>query len=134
MHFHTVPTQSSITLTSSTGDSGVQIVGSNVILTCTVELTSVIQSSEIFSLTVDAQLSRDGTLLTLAGPVVTGTTLTYTRRFEPFGRNDSGNYTCLATIGPQSSLIYLTGNETLQSDSVSIKAGMSNDIAIVSLS
>ena len=134
MHFHTVPTQSSITLTSNIGNSGVQIVGSDVILICTVELTSIIQSSEIFSLTVDAQLSRDGTLLTLTGPIVTGTTLTYTRRFEPFGRNDSGNYTCLATLRPQSSLIYLTGNETLLSDSVSIKAGMSNDIAVASLS
>ena len=123
----TVPTQSSIVLTSSEGNSGTQIVGSDVTLTCVVELFSIIQSSEIFSLAVDAQLSRDGTPLTLNGPTVTGTTFTYTRLIESFGRNDSGNYTCTASIQPRPTLIYLTGNETLQSDSINIKAGMSSD-------
>ena len=126
MHILTVPTQSSIMLTSSGGYSGIQIIGSHITLTCTLELNSVIQSSEIFSLTVDAQLSRDETLLALTGPTVTGTTFSYTRQFKSFGRNDSGNYTCTATIRPQSTSTYLNGNETLESDSISIKAGMSS--------
>ena len=127
MHIHTVPTPSSIAFASSRGNSGIQIVGSDVSLICTVQLTSVIQSSEIFSLTVHAQLSRDGTPLALSGLTVTGTTFTYTRQFKSFGRTDSGNYTCKATIRPQSTLTYLTGNETLESDSISIRAGMSSD-------
>ena len=123
----TVPTQSSIVLTSSVDDSGTQIVGSDVTLTCMVELSSVIQTSEIFSLAVDAQLSRDGTPLARKGPTVTGKTFTYTRLIESFGRNDSGNYSCTASIQPRPTLIYLTGNETLQSDSINIKACMSGD-------
>ena len=45
-------------------------------------------------------MSRDGTPLSLAGPIVTGSTFTYTQQFEPFGRSESGNYTCMATIRP----------------------------------
>ena len=112
-------------LTSSGGNSGILITGSDVTLTCAVELNSVIQSSAInYLLIVDVQLSRDGTPLALTGPTVSGTTFTYTKRFESFGRSDSGNYTCTATIQPQPTSTYLTGNETLTSDSISIKAGM----------
>ena len=120
---HAVPTQSSITLTSSKGNSGIQIVGSDLTLTCTVELNSAIVNSEIFLLVVDAQLSRDGTPLALTGPTVTGTTVTYATQLNSFGRSDSGNYTCTATVRPQPSSTYLTGNEIL-SDTISIKAGM----------
>ena len=111
-------------LTSSGGNSGIQITGSDVTLTCAVELNSLIHSSEVHLLIVDVQLSRDGTPLALTGPTVSGTTITYTRRFESFGRSDSGNYTCTATIQPQPTSAYLTGNETLKSDSITIKAGM----------
>ena len=109
----------------SSRPNSLPILGSDVTLTCTLELNSVVTvvASEIFLLTVDTQLSRDGTPLTLTGPTVTGTTFTYTRRFESFGRSDSGNYTCTATVGPGLVLTYVTGNETL-SDTVIIKAGI----------
>ena len=73
---------------------------------------------------VDTQLFRDGTPLTLTGPTVSGTTFIYTTQLNSFGRSDSGNYTCTATIQPQPTSTYITGNETLQSDLISIKAGM----------
>ena len=121
---HAVPTRSSITLTSSKGNSGIQIVGSDLTLTCTVELNSAIVNSEIFLLLVDTQLSRNGTLLALTGPAVTGTTVTYTTQLNSFGRSDSGNYTCTATVRPQPSSTFITGSETLQSGIISIRAGM----------
>ena len=122
LHFYVVPTQSSIVLTSSGSNSGIQITGSDVTLTCAVELNSAIMPSEIFLLMVDTQLSRDGTPLALTGPTVSGTAFTYTRRFESLEESDSGNYTCTATIQPQPTATYLTGNETLQSNAVNIRA------------
>jgi hypothetical protein len=120
-----VPTPSSITLVSSDHSlrpNSLPILGSDVTLTCTLGLNSAVVASEIFLLMVEVQLSRDGTPLTLTGPTVSGTTFTYTRRFESFGRSDSGNYTCTATVGPEEALTYLTENETL-SATVNIKAG-----------
>ena len=118
-----VPTPSSFTLISSDHSSNsLLILDSAVTLTCTLELNSAIVASEIFLLMVDAQLSRDGTQLALTGPTVTGTTITYTTHLNSFGRSDSGNYTCRATIRPQPTLTYLIGSETL-STTVNIKAG-----------
>ena len=91
-------------------------------LTCTLELNSAILNSEIFLVRVIAQLSRDGTQLAVAGPVVTGTTFTYTAQLNSFQRSDFGNYTCTVTIKPQPSSTYLTGTDVL-SDTLIIKAG-----------
>ena len=88
-------------------------VASTVTVTCTVELNSAILESDLSLLMVSAQLSRDGTPLALSGPIVTGTTFTYTRRFESFGRSDSGNYTCTAIVGPQPTATYLSGSVVL---------------------
>ena len=66
--------------------------------------------SDLSLLMVDAQLSRDGTPLTLTGPTVTGTTFTYTIQLDSLGRNDSGNYTCTATVRPEHNSTYLIGN------------------------
>ena len=67
--------------------------------------------SELSLLMVAAQLSRDDTPLTLTDPTVTGTTFTYTTQLDSFGKNDSGNYTCSATVTRvQSSSTYLTGS------------------------
>ena len=119
---HVVPTSSYyITLTSSETNFN-QIIGSNVTFTCAVELNPVILGSEIFLLTVNAQLFRDGTPLALNGPTVTGTTFTYMARVNLFGRSDSGNYVCTATIRPQPFFTYLTGTEVL-SDTLTIIAG-----------
>ncbi len=87
-------------------------------------LNSVIFSSEIFLVTVDAQLLRDidGTQLALTGPVVTGTTFTYTTLLKSLQKSDIGSYTCTATIRPHPSSTYLTGVDVL-SDILSINAG-----------
>ena len=84
-------------------------VMSTVTVNCVVELGPAVMESELSLLMVDAELSRDGTQLTLANPTVTGTRFTYTRWFESFGRSDSGNYTCTATVMPQPSSTYLSG-------------------------
>jgi hypothetical protein len=122
-HCYAVP-PSSVSLTSSKEVNDIQIVGSNVMLTCTVELNSAIFGSEIFLLTVDAQLLKEGVLLPLplAGPRVSDTTIAYTAELSPFQRSDFGNYTCTATIRPQPSSTYLTGIDTL-SDMITIKPG-----------
>ena len=88
-------------------------------VTCTVEMGEGVSQSDLSLLMVDAQLSRDGTLLALSGPTVTGTTFTYTIQLDSFGRNDSGNYTCTATVRPQPTLAYLTGNSVMSTAQIS---------------
>ena len=107
----------------SSSTNFLQTLGSHITLICTLELHSAVVPSEIFLLMVDAQLLRDGTPLDLTGPIVSGTTIIYTTQLNSFGRNDSGNYNCTATVRPQATWIYLTGYETL-SATVYIKAGM----------
>ena len=109
---------------TSSDTSDVVTVGTGIILTCTLVFNLAIVASDVSLLMVDTQLSRDGTLLTLTGPTVTGATITFTTQFNSFGKSDSGNYTCTATVAPQPSAIYLTGNETVQSNTVNIRAGM----------
>ena len=107
---------------TSSGTSDIVIVGSDVTLTCTLVLNSAIVVSDLSLLMVDAQLSRDGTPLTLSGRTITGIVYTYITQLNSFGRSDSGNYTCIATVRPQQTSTYLTGNETMSSI-ISIKAG-----------
>jgi hypothetical protein len=87
-------------------------------------LNSAIVASDVSLLMVEAQLSRSRTPLTLTGPTVTGTTFTYTTQLNSFGRSDSGNYTCTATVRPQPTMgtLYHTGNEMLSSV-INIRAG-----------
>ena len=85
-------------------------VMSTVTVNCIIELGPAVMESDLSSLMVDAELSRDGTPLTLSDPTVTGTRFTYSMRFESFGRTDSGNYTCIAEVTPQLSSTYLTGS------------------------
>ena len=116
-----VPAPSYISLTSSKLNT-IRVIGSDVRLTCAVELNPAILDSEIFLLTVDTQLFRNGTSLPLTGPTVTGTTFTYTSQLNSFQRNDFGNYTCTATVRPHPTSTYLLGVDTL-SDTLNIKAG-----------
>ena len=109
--FYSVPPPVSVSITSNP-PSPVNNM-STVTVTCAVELSSAIIESDIPLLMVDARLSRDGTMLSVTGPAVTSTTFTFTRRFETFGRSDSGNYTCTATVRPQPTSTYLTGSGIL---------------------
>lgn len=128
IYVRTVPTLSAITLTSSSGNSGIQLVGSDVTLTCTVQLNSAVLSSEVSMLVVEVLLFRDGTQVAVPRPTVTGITFTYTTMVNSFGSSDSGNYTCTATVRPHSSSTFLTGSQTLQSNAVRIVAGMCSSI------
>ena len=83
--------------------------GTDVTLTCSVTMGREVLPSDLSLLMVDAQLSRDGTILNPTGPIVTGTTFTYTIRLDTFGRNDSGNYNCTANVTLLQSSIYLAG-------------------------
>ena len=98
-------------------------VGSFITVTCTIELGPVVTESELSLLMVDVQLSRDGTMLILIGPTVTGTIITYTTQLNSFGRSDSGNYTCIATVRPNNQPSYLIGNRTLISKIIMISTG-----------
>ena len=100
---------------SLTSDPATPVVsGRDVTLICTVRMGQDIMDSEIFSLMADAQISLpDGAPLTTTGPSVTGTTFTYTAMVNSFGRSDSGNYTCNATVGAQPSSTYLTEISTM---------------------
>ena len=105
--------------------SPIPSAGTNVELICTVELGPTVSQSDLSLLMVDAQLSRDGTPLALTGPTMTGTTFNYTIQLDSFGRNDSGDYTCTATVKPQLTSTYLTESGTKYSNTVRITAGVS---------
>ena len=99
----------SVTVTSSYGT--IVVSGSDVTVNCTAELGSAVMESELSLLIVDVQLSRDGApiALSLSDPTVNRTTFIYTAQLSSFGRNDSGNYTCTATVRPQPTSTFLTG-------------------------
>ena len=78
--------------------------------------------SELSLLNVSAQLSRDGTPLTLTGPTVSGTTFTYTTQLRSFGENDTGNYTCTVTVEPHPTSTYLNGTRR-KSDTIELIIG-----------
>ena len=99
-----VPRPASVSIISNT----VVLLGSDITLTCSVELSSAVTDSDLSLLLVDVQLSRDGTPLTLTGPTVTGTTFAYTIQLESFNRRDAGNYTCTATVRPKPTSTHLT--------------------------
>ena len=96
--------------------------GSDVIISCTIELGPAVMQSELSLLMVDAQLSRDGTPLAMTNPTVSGTSFIYTTQLNSFGSNDSEKYTCTATIRPQPTSTYLTGMATM-SDTARIITG-----------
>ena len=86
---------------------------STVTVTCTVELNSAILVSEVSMLLVSAQLSHpNGTMLSLSNST-TGITFTYTAQLNSFQRNDSGNYSCSATIEPQQTATFVSGSDSV---------------------
>ena len=116
--FSSVPPPSSVSVTS-TPSSPVNNIVSTVTVNCVVELSPALRASDVSLLMMDIRMSRDGTQQTLTGPTVTGSTVTYTRRFGSFGRNDSGNYTCTVNIrptGPTASYIIGSAERTSTSE------------------
>ena len=96
-------------------------LGSDVTINCTVKLDAAVMESELSLLAVDAQLSRDGVTLNLSNLIISGTSFTYTTVVNSFGRSDSGNYSCAASIRSNSS--YLTENMSRISGSMNILIG-----------
>ena len=91
--FHLVPTP------TVTINSGNITVGSDVILTCTVGLDPAVD----VSVTVTTVWTGPaGFMNTATAQSVMGSTATYTSTVmvSSFGRNQSGNYNCAATISP----------------------------------
>ena len=121
---HVVPDPQSVSLTNNPVTPIIN--GHDVTLICTVKLRQEISDSEILLLMVDAQLSQpDGSPLVLTGLTVTGTTFTYTTQLNSFGRSDSGNYTCTATVRRQPTATYLTGT-SMAMGTARITTGNSN--------
>lgn len=108
----------------SSSNGNIVLNGSAITLSCTVELGPAVLEPELSLLMVDAKLSRGGITLALTGPTVTGTTLTYSTELNPFGRSDSGNYTCRVTMRAISRLsAFLTGVSQL-SDTTRVTTGI----------
>ena len=117
-----VPEPQSFGLTSSAGTT--VLTGSDVTIHCTIEWAPTVMESELSLLMVDAQLfmvrNEVTRNLSLTSPGISGTTFTYTTVVNSFSLNDSGNYSCVASIRPSS--IYLYGELEL-SHKISITTG-----------
>ena len=95
--------------TSQANPIQVRPIGSTVTLTCTVELSPVVD----VPVTVTTMWTGPAWFITTntAQPVM-GSTTTYTSTVmvNSVGRNQSGNYSCRATVRSSSSNTFLTGN------------------------
>ena len=98
--------------------------GSNVTLTCFVQMDQNILPSELPLLMVNAQLTRpDGSVLDLSNPVISGTTYNFITQVNSFGNSDVGEYTCTATVRLQASSPFLTGMGRFVSSPIKIVIG-----------
>lgn len=91
----------------------VRPIGSAVTLSCTVELSPLVD----VPVTVNILLSdRAGRTLATTTPSVSGSSKTYTTRvmISSFGREQSGGYTCTANTSSESAAIspFINGSQT----------------------
>ena len=100
-------------------------VNDPVTLNCTVKLVPAVTNSDLSALVVDVQLSRpNGSPLSLSGPIISDTTFTYTTQVNSFGRNDSGVYTCGASVRPKPSLSEFLTESSQQFGSARVTTGI----------
>ena len=86
---------------ASNKSNPIRPVGSDVTLTCTVELSPAIDVND--SVIVDVQLIDPAkSLLTTTTPSISDFTYTSSAVVSTFGRSHSGIYTCIATISTTS--------------------------------
>ena len=99
--------------------------GSDVNLTCSVQMGENISSAHLASLMmVNASITKpDGTVLILSNPEIEGTAYKLTTQIISFGDDDVGNYACNATVRPLHA-VYLTGMGQLVSSPLEIVIGM----------
>ena len=87
----------------------VRPVGSTVTLTCMADLDPAID----VPVTVNIELSDPaGSLLATTTPSVTGSTYSSMATITSFGRDQSGLYTCSATISPSPPNSFLSGSSS----------------------
>ena len=95
------------------------LIGSDVTLTCSVEMGQNVLPAELSLLMVNASITKpDGTVVVLSNPVIEGTAYKLTTQVNSFCHNDAGNYTCNATLKPKST--FLTGMGQLVSSAFNI--------------
>ena len=93
--------------------------GSDVTLTCSVEMGQNVLPAELSLLMVNASITKpDGTVLVLSNPVTEGTAYKLTTQVNSFSDSDAGNYTCSATVKPKST--FLIGIGELVSNHINI--------------
>ena len=98
--------------------------GSDVTLTCSVQMNQNILPPELSLLMVTARLTRpNGSVLNLTDPLISGTTHNFTTQVNSFGDSDVGDYTCTATVRLQATSTYLTGMGQLVSNPIKIVFG-----------
>ena len=94
-------------------------MGSDLTLTCSVEMGQNVLPAELSLLMVNASITKpDGTILVLSNPVIEGTAYKLTTQVNSFGGSDVGSYTCNATVKPKSA--FLTGMVQLVSNPINI--------------
>ena len=86
----------------------IQPVGSTVTLTCTVELSPAVD----VPVTVNTEWTGPNGFMTTNTAQRMGSTTTYTSTamVSSFGRDQSGDYTCIATVNSTSSFIASSGS------------------------
>ena len=100
-------------------------MGSDVTLTCSVEMGQNVLPAELSLLMVNASITKpDGTVLVLSNPVTEGTAYKLTTPVNSFGDSDVGNYTCSVTVKPKFTSTFLTGMGQLVSNPLNIEIGM----------
>ena len=104
----TVPASPSVTVSISTG-SNIILNNSAITVNCEVDFGQGVSESELSLLMVEAQLFRDGTLLTLADPIMRDSSLIFASEISSFNDSDVGSYNCIATASPAPSSRFLTG-------------------------
>ncbi len=115
---HAVPSPSLLTLISGTHNP-VRPVGSAVTLTCVVHME--------FSPVVDVSMALNIVWSGPGGFTATNTsypveaTHTIMIVINPFERNESGNYTCMADLRPSSTIYHINGSAIY--DSVKVTTG-----------
>ena len=107
----------------------VRPVGSTITLTCMADLDPAID----VPVTVNIQL-RDpaGGTLTATTPSVSGSTYSSMATITSFGRDQSGVYTCSATVSPSPSNPFLSGSPS-QSETLRVTTGEIASRAIIAL-
>ena len=106
-----VSAPNSVTVTSDPV-SPIRTIGSDVTLTCTVELIQAVDIQQVTVNTVWTGPAGFSTTETAQPGMGSTTTYTSTAKVSSFGRDQSGNYNCTATVSSTFSFITGTGSKS----------------------